>query len=171
VPVIRDALGAADPAARARSAANARAYLARVRALDAGIRDCFDAVPPAQRKLVTDHDAFGLFARRYGIAVIGAVIPSQTTQAQASARDTARLTALIRREQVRAVFPETSVNARLARAIAEATGATARYVLYGDTLGPAGSSGATYLTMERANADAMVRGFTGGTRGCAISGI
>jgi ABC-type Zn uptake system ZnuABC Zn-binding protein ZnuA len=171
VPVIRDALSAADPAARETYARNARAYLARVRSLDAGIAACFAEVPAAQRKLVTDHDAFGLFARRYGIEVIGAVIPSQTTQAQASARDTARLTALIRRERVRAVFPETSVNARLARAIAGATGATARYVLYGDTLGPPGSSGATYLTMERANADAMVRGFTGGARGCAISGI
>jgi hypothetical protein len=43
-------------------------------------------------------------------------------------------------------------------------------VLYGDTLGPAGSRGATYLGMEAANADAMVRGFTGGVRGCALRG-
>src|SRR5205823_4263580 len=117
-------------------------------------------------KLVTDHDAFGYFARRYGIDVVGAVIPSQTTQAQPSARDTARLVALIRREHVRAVFPESSVNARLARAIARETGARADLVLYGDTLGPAGSPGATYLAMERANADAMVRGMTGGRRRC-----
>ena len=48
-------------------------------------------VPPAQRKLVTDHDAFGYFAHRYGITVVGAVIPSQTTQAQPSAGDVARL--------------------------------------------------------------------------------
>ena len=45
------------------------------------------SVPPARRKLVTDHDAFGYFARRYGIEVVGAVIPSQTTQAQPSAKD------------------------------------------------------------------------------------
>jgi hypothetical protein len=44
-------------------------------------------------------------------------------------------------------------------------------VLYGDTLGPDDSSGATYLQMERFNADAMVRGFTGGARGCTIRGI
>jgi hypothetical protein len=43
--------------------------------------------------------------------------------------------------------------------------------LYGDTLGPKGSSGATYLTMERANADAMIRGFTAGAQSCTIPGI
>ena len=68
----------------------------------------------------------------------------------------------MRRERVRAVFPESSVNARLAQTIARATGATARYKLYGDTLAP----GQTYLQTERANADAMMRGFTGGRQGC-----
>jgi len=55
---------------------------------------------------VTDHDAFGYFADRYGIQVVGAVIPSQTTQAQPSAGEIAHLIALIRREHVKAVFPE-----------------------------------------------------------------
>ena len=68
-------------------------------------------MPAAQRKLVSDHDAFGYFAHRYGIAIVGAVIPSQTTQAQASAADVAKLVRLIRREHVRAVFPESSLSA------------------------------------------------------------
>ena len=54
----------------------------------------------------------------------------------------------------------------MAEAIASQTGASADYTLYGDTLGPQGSPGATYLGMEAANADAMVRGFTGGRLGC-----
>ena len=69
------------------------------------------------------------------------------------------------------MFPESSLNPKLAQAIARQTGATAHHTLYGDTLGPAGSDGATYLSMERANADAMVRGFTGGRRGCPIPGL
>jgi ABC-type Zn uptake system ZnuABC Zn-binding protein ZnuA/ABC-type Mn2+/Zn2+ transport system permease subunit len=168
---IRDALTKANPDAAGVYARNARAYLARLRALDRGIARCMATVPRAARKLVTDHDAFGYFAHRYGIEVVGAVIPSQTTLAQPSARDVARLSALIEREHVRAVFPERSVNANLARAIARQTGATSDLTLYGDTLGPAGSNGATYLTMEEANADAMVRGFTGGARGCRIAGL
>ena len=91
VRAIRDALVAADPAAATTYRAHASAYLGRLRALDAGIRSCFQRVPAAQRKLVSDHDAFGYFAHRYGIAIVGAVIPSQTTQAQASAADVAKL--------------------------------------------------------------------------------
>jgi ABC-type Zn uptake system ZnuABC Zn-binding protein ZnuA len=171
IPVIRDALIHANPAAKATYTANAAAYLRKVRLLDAGIARCFATVPAAQRKLVTDHDAFNYFAHRYGITVIGAVIPSQTTQAQPSAGDVAQLVTTIKHEHVKAVFPETSINQKLAKAIANETGASAAYTLYGDTLGPDGSPGASYLTMEQANADAMVRGFTAGRRGCTIPGI
>jgi len=168
---IRDALAKANPDARPVYTRNADAYLARLRALDRGIAACLGRVPDAQRKLVTDHDAFNYFARRYGITVVGAVIPSQTTQAQPSAKDVAALTKLIRREGVEAVFPESSINPKLARAIADQTGATSDLTLYGDTLGPKGSSGATYLSMEQANADAMARGFTGGAQRCTIAGL
>jgi ABC-type Zn uptake system ZnuABC Zn-binding protein ZnuA/ABC-type Mn2+/Zn2+ transport system permease subunit len=167
---IRDALVAADPRAAGTFRANAATYLARLRALDAGIRACLAGVPAAQRKLVSDHDAFGYFAHRYGIDVVGAVIPSQTTQAQASAKDIAALIRLVRRERVRAIFPESSLSTKLAHQIARESGARADDTLYGDTLGPKGSAGATYLSMEQANANALTRGFTGGARGCRISG-
>jgi ABC-type Zn uptake system ZnuABC Zn-binding protein ZnuA len=163
---IADALAAADKGHAADYRARAKAYDAKLAALDARIARCIATIPPAQRKLVTDHDAFNYFARRYGLQVVGAVIPSQTTQAQASAGDVAALVRTIRREHVRAVFPEESVNGRLARTIARQSGASASLKLYGDTLGPAGSRGATYLTMEQANADAIVRGLSGGARGC-----
>lgn len=159
-------LEAVDPAHRREFERNARAYLAKLHSLDAAIARCVDSVPPARRKLVTDHDAFGYFAKRYGIDVVGTVIPSQTTQAQPSAKDLAALIGLIEREHVRAVFPEAAVSSKVAEQIARQTGASADYTLYGDTLGPTGSAGATYVGMERANADAMVRGFTGGRRGC-----
>jgi ABC-type Zn uptake system ZnuABC Zn-binding protein ZnuA len=171
VKTIRDALRRANPSAKAAYERHAAAYSAKLERLDAGIRGCFASVPISQRKLVTDHDAFNYFAKRYHIDVIGAVIPSQTTQAQASAGAVAHLSALIGREHVKAVFPESSINPKLARAIARQTGASADYTLYGDTLGPGGSSGATYLTMEQANADQMVRGFTGGKRGCRLGGL
>jgi len=166
IPVIRDALSRANPSVASVYARNARAYLEQIRRLDAGIAACMRHVPAAQRKLVTDHDAFGYFARRYGIDVVGAVIPSQTTAAQPSAGDVAQLTDTIRRERVLAVFPEHSLSRKLAQAIARETGASSAYTLYGDTLGPADSDGATYLAMERHNADAMVQGFSGGGERC-----
>src|SRR5919204_1742049 len=166
VRAIRDTLAAADPIHRAAYARRAAAYLRRLHALDTHLGACFARLPRTERKLVTDHDAFGYFAHRYGLDVVGAVIPSQTTQAQPSAGATARLIRLIRREHVRAVFPESSVNRRLADTIARETGATSHSTLYGDTLGPAGSAGATYLGMEQANADAVVRGLSGGRLRC-----
>jgi zinc/manganese transport system substrate-binding protein len=162
VTAIRDALAATDRKHAKLFARNASAYEARLRALDRRIATCFAQVPSSRRKLVTDHDAFGYFAARYGIRVVGAVIPSQTTQSQPSAGATAALIRLIRREHVRAIFSESSINPRLAQTVGRETGASSSYTLYGDTLGP----GQTYLQMERANANAMVRGFTGGAKGC-----
>src|SRR4029077_7712844 len=114
-------LAAADPGHRRLFERNARAYLAKLRPLAAGPAACSDRVPAAKRKLVTDHDAFGYFARRYGIDVVGAVIPSQTTQAQPSAKDVAALIGVIEREGVSAVFPESSLSPKVAEAIARQT--------------------------------------------------
>ncbi len=162
VIAIRNALARAIPGEAGTFRRNATAYFQRLRTLDHGIAACFSRLPAEKRKLVTNHDAFAYFAHRYHVRVVGAVIPSTTTEAQPSAGETAKLIALVRREHVRAIFPESSINPRLARTVARATGATANYTLYGDTLGP----GQTYLEMERANADAIMRGFTGGSRGC-----
>jgi zinc/manganese transport system substrate-binding protein len=163
---IRAALVEAAPGAAEAVEGREADYLAALRDLDTTIAGCVDRVPREQRKLVTDHDALGYFAARYDIDVVGAAIPARTTVAQPSAGELADLVDTIEREHVRAVFPESSVNSRVAETLARDTGATARYELYGDTLGPAGSSGDTYLKMELANADAMVQGFTGGTSRC-----
>lgn len=168
---IRETLDRADPRGAPVYQARATSYLTKLGVLDKGIQACLATIPRGERTLVTDHDAFAYFAKRYGIAVVGAVIPSQSTQAQPSAADVKRLIGLIRARRVRAIFPESSLNARLAQAIARETGARVGAPLYGDTLGPKGSRGAGYLAMEQANADAMARGFSGGRVGCAIPGI
>ncbi|HKO37475.1 MAG TPA: zinc ABC transporter substrate-binding protein [Solirubrobacterales bacterium] len=169
VAEIERTLAQADPSRKREFASNAAAYEKQLRALDAGIAACIETIPPADRKLVTDHDAFNYFANRYGIEVVGAVIPSQTTQAQPSAKELSELADTIEAEGVKAIFPESSLSSKVAGAIAEQTGVSAEYTLYGDTLGPADSDGATYPQMEEANADAVVRGLTGGARGCNLS--
>jgi ABC-type Zn uptake system ZnuABC Zn-binding protein ZnuA len=168
---IANRLSQLEPRDEARFQANASAYLAKLETLDAGITKCMDTIPARERKLVTDHDAFPYFANRYGIQVVGAVIPSQTTQAQPNAQDLSNLADLVRNEHVKAIFPESSLSPKLAETIASETGASSDYTLYGDTLGPADSTGDTYLHMEEANADQMVKGFTGGQGGCTIGGL
>jgi ABC-type Zn uptake system ZnuABC Zn-binding protein ZnuA len=168
VEAIGAALGEADPAQAGMYAANARRSVRRLRALDAAVRDCIAQIPPAERTLVTTHDALGYYARRYGLRVVGTVIPSLSTQAQASAGDLAELVDTIRRERVRAIFAESSVNASVEDAIAQETGARVGRPLWADALGPAGSSGATYEGAVRANTAAIVEGLTGGAKTCSF---
>ncbi len=168
VTKIREALIAADAEGRDAYTANAGAYLERLRALDTAIQTCIDAVPEQDRKLVTDHDALGYYAERYGIEVIGTVIPALSTQAQASAGEVARLARTIRREHVETVFAESSVNRKLAEAIARDSGAKVGPNLYADTLGPEGSPGETYVGSLKANTRAIVAGFTGGKQRCRL---
>ena len=168
VEAIRDALTEADPDGRAAYAANADTYLAKLRELDRAVAACMNDIPRAERKLVTTHDALGYYARRYDIEVIGTVIPSLSTQGQPSAGETAKLIDTIKRERVRAIFAESSVNAKVEQAIARETGAKIGKPLWADTLGPTGSDGATYLESIAANTHALVAGFTGGARSCEL---
>ncbi len=116
---IRDALVAADPAGAATYRANAARSISKLKALDTAVATCMARVPAARRKLVTTHDALGYYAARYGIEVVGAVIPSLSTKGQPSAGETAALVQTIRAQGVRAIFAESSVNPKLERAIAK----------------------------------------------------
>jgi ABC-type Zn uptake system ZnuABC Zn-binding protein ZnuA len=133
-----------------------------MRALDGRLRRRIAAVPPAQRLMVTDHDAFGYLAARYGIRVVGTLVPSLSSAAEPSARELTRLAATIRREGVRTIFTERSVDPRLARAVAAETGARVEAGLYGDSLGPPDSPGATYEGMMEADMARIVAGMRAG---------
>jgi substrate-binding protein of zinc uptake complex component A len=121
VAAIRDALTRSNPDAKDVYARNATHTLAKLRALDHGIAACFRRIPTNQRKLVTTTTPSTTSPplRHPGL---GAVIPSQTTQAPPAARDIARLTQTICHQHVKAIFPESSINPKLAQAIANQTG-------------------------------------------------
>jgi zinc/manganese transport system substrate-binding protein len=166
VESIRDALAEADPGGRRAYERNARAYIAELRALDEEIERCMQRVPPSKRKLVTTHDSLGYFAARYDVEVIGAVIPSLSTQAQPSAKDVEALVEQIEDEGVEAIFPEAAVSQRLERAISRESGAEVGRELWTDTLGDEGSRVATYVDAMRANAGALAEGMSGGRVSC-----
>ncbi|ADV68124.1 metal ABC transporter solute-binding protein, Zn/Mn family [Deinococcus maricopensis] len=154
---VRDALIQADPAGRATYTNNAQKHLKALQAADAYAKATFAKLPAAKRQLVTNHDALGYFAARYGFRVIGQVIPGLGTERDPSARETATLITAIRKAGVRAIFTENTVNARLAQAIARDTGARIAPPLYTDALGPAGSAGDTFLRAFRSNVDTIYR--------------
>jgi ABC-type Zn uptake system ZnuABC Zn-binding protein ZnuA len=166
VEAIRARLSKLDPGGRSAYRRNAERIERELRELDGRIEACVKRVPRAKRRIVTTHDALGYFARRYGIRVVGAVIPSLSTQAQASAGDVQGLVDQIRSEHVEAVFPESSVNPDIERAIAREAGARIGDPLYADSLGAHGTPGETYAGALAADARALVRGMSGGRVDC-----
>ena len=159
VEAIRDALDGTGGAGS--YSANATLYLQRLERLDASIERCVERVAPEDRKVVTNHDALERFADRYGIEVIGTVIPSRSTQAQSSAGEVAELVRAIRRSGVTAVFSEAAVNRDVGRAIAEEAGVRVGEPLHVDSLGDLG-----YLAATARNAEALVDGMSGGKVRC-----
>ena len=166
VAVIRDALIEADPGGRRAYARNAAAYARRLRSLDRAVERCIRRLPPESRRLVTTHDALGHYADRYGIEVIGALIPSRSTEAQASAGDTAKLVRQIRAQDVKAIFPESALNPKLEQAVSRDAGIAVGDPLWADTLGPEGSAGGTYVGSIAANTAAIAKGLSGGEVRC-----
>jgi ABC-type Zn uptake system ZnuABC Zn-binding protein ZnuA len=170
VAAIEGALVEADPDGAATYRRNAQRYTAELERLDAAVADCIDQIPPAQRKLVTTHDALGYYADRYGLDVVGAVIPSLSTQAQASAGEVTDLVQTIKRERVRAIFAESSVNPKLEQVVADESGAVIGDALWADSLGPEGSGAETYAGSIAANTRAIVAGLSGGAASCSLPG-
>ena len=152
------ALSALDPAHADSYRANAEAYKAQLEELDNYIAAQVARIPEANRKLVTDHEALGYFARRYGFEVVGAVIPNITTSAEPSAAELAELVETIRTEQVRAIFVSTSVSDELARTVVEEVGYEVQILYLYHELGEQGSGAETYLGMMRTDIDTIVAG-------------
>lgn len=151
-------LSTQDPAGRSRYRANLAGYLARLRALDTDLRARIARIPRATRVLVTNHDAFGYYARHFGFTV-DPVLPSFDTSAELSGRDIARVVDDIRRTGTRAVFSESALPDRAARTIGRQAGVrvvAGEDSLYGDSLGPPGSPASTYLSMEEHNTQVIV---------------
>ncbi len=140
-------------------ASRAVTYTKQLKALDAYIQEQVDRIPLQNRKLVTNHEALGYFARRYGFEVLGAVYIGASTLSEPTAGDMAQLLDLIKAEGVRAIFVETTASDKLAQAIAKEAGyEIAVYTLYTGSLGEPGSGADSYIGMMRANIDTIVAG-------------
>jgi zinc/manganese transport system substrate-binding protein len=146
---IRDALTQADPDGKASYEENAAKYLSKLDELEAEVRAAIARIPAGNRRIITNHDAFGYFAKAYGLQFIAP--QGVSTEAEASANDVARIIRQIRARKVPAVFLENVTNPRLMEQIAKESGAKIGSKLYSDALSePSGPAG-TYLDMIRHN--------------------
>ncbi len=149
VAAIRDALVAADPTGKADYESNADAYLAELTALDADLRAAIGRIPADRRRAITSHEAFAYFEKAYGLDFVSP--QGVSTEAEASAKDVARIIRQMKAQKIPAVFLENVTNPRLIEQIARETGAKVGGRLYSDALsGPAGPAG-TYIAMMKHN--------------------
>ena len=154
VQVIADALSRVDPAGAETYARQAQALVERLRALDAWIAREVARVPPERRRLVTTHDAYRYFGRRYGFEVLDTVW-GISTEEEPSAHRLARLFVRLRERGVPA-FVETTINPQIMEEIAAQAGVAIGGKLYADALGPPGSGAETYEGMMRHNVRVIV---------------
>jgi len=146
---IRDALITADPADAETLRVTAQTYLAKLDALDREVRQAVARIPQSRRKVISAHDAFGYFAKAYGIEFIA---PSGvSTDSEASARDVAAIISQIRAFKIPAVFLENVSDPRLMQRIAAETGARIGGTLYTDSLTGENGAAPTYIDMVRHN--------------------
>ena len=147
---IAQALAKADPAGQGVYQANAARTKQAIVALDGELKTALNSIAKERRRVVTTHDAFGYFARAYGIAFISPV--GVNTDAEPSAADVGRIIKQIRREKIPAVFMESISDPRLLERIRQESGARIGGVLYSDSLSKADGPAPTYLEMMRHNA-------------------
>lgn len=150
---IRKALAEADAAGAEAYAERARAYAGALDQLDAEIRDGLATIPPARRRVITTHDAFGYYSKAYGIAFVAP--QGVSTETEASARDVARIIRQIKAERIPAVFLENMSDPRLMQQIARESGARIGAPLFSDSLSDSDGPAPTYLAMMRNNLRAL----------------
>jgi zinc/manganese transport system substrate-binding protein len=154
---IRDGLIQVDPNGAQIYKINADRYIAQLNELDRWIVEQVNTIPAERRLLVTNHEAVGYFAERYGFKVVGAVIPSMSTEAGTSAKEMAALIEQIKATGAPAIFLDKVENPKLANQIAAETNVKVVNDLYLESL-TKGAPAATYIDMMKHNITRIVDG-------------
>ena len=136
VPTIVKGLSEVDPGSAELYEKNGNALVARLGELHQWCKDTAAELPENQRILVTSHDAYNYFGRAYGFKVIG--LQGVSTVSEAALADMANLVDFIKKQNVKAIFVETSVNPAAIRRVAEDAGVKVGGELYSDAMGNPG---------------------------------
>jgi zinc/manganese transport system substrate-binding protein len=154
VPLIAEGLKGVDglPVDAAQIDECAQAYVEELSALSAELDEQFAGLDESQRQLVTNHEALGYLADRFGFEVVGTVIPSTSSLGESNARDLEELVSTMQELGVTRIYGEVTGSEEVSAALAEQVGGDVQIVaLYTESLGEQGSGAETYLDMMRTN--------------------
>ena len=157
---IRVALAAAKPDAAKEFEQRATAYSRELDLLDQSIRERLKAIPVAQRRIITSHDAFGYFAAAYNVKFYP--LQGLSTGSEPSAADVVRIIDQIKKNKVTAIFVENISDSRVLERLTKESGARIGGTLYADALSEPGTAVDTYLKMIEHNATTIIKGLSPG---------
>jgi ABC-type Zn uptake system ZnuABC Zn-binding protein ZnuA len=152
---IRDGLIAVDPEGAAKYSANADLYIARLKELDAWIVEQVNTIPAERRLLITNHEALGYFADRYGFEIVDTILPSFSSEASASAWEIAAAVEAVKSSGAPVIFLDEVENADLADQIAAETAVKIVDDLHLESLTDGPPAG-TYIDMMKHNVSRIV---------------
>ena len=151
---IKNALINLDPKNEHAYTKNHDVYRAKLIDLDNYIMNRIQEIPAGKRMLITSHDAFKYYGKRYGLqleAIVGI-----STEAQAQTSDIIRITKAIKESNVPAIFVESTINPKLIEQIASDNNVLIGGKLYADSIGLENSEAPSYYDMLKHNTDVIV---------------
>ena len=152
-------LAKVDPSGAAFYQTNLESYLLELQALDTWTQAQFAAIPPASRKVITSHDAFGYLGAQYRITFLAP--QGMSTDGEPSAKQVAQLIRQIQREKIKAVFVENMSSPRLLAQLSKDAGVKAGPALYADALSGPDGPASSYLQLMRHNIAQLAAGMRG----------
>lgn len=156
---IANALKKVDPDNAETYEANFKKYDASLAELDTYVMNKVKEIPKDKRRLITSHDAFKYYGKRYGIELDA--IQGISTDSEVQTSDIKRVAYTINRYKVPAVFVESTINPKLLSQIAQDNDVKIGGSLYADSLGEKDGPAGTYVDMIRHNTNTIVNGLTG----------
>ncbi|WP_225365480.1 metal ABC transporter substrate-binding protein [Serratia rubidaea] len=154
---IRQALVKHDPANAQVYNRNAKAYSAKIAALDAPLRERLARIPAAQRWLVTSEGAFSYLAKDYQLKEI--YLWPINADEQGTPQQVRRVIDAVRNHHIPVVFSESTISDKPAKQVAKETGAQYGGVLYVDSLSAAGGPVPTYIDLLNVTVQTIAKGF------------
>ena len=156
---IKDALVELAPEHKETFEFNYGVYKKQIEDLDQYIVDQVEKIPASQRILITSHDAFQYYGRKYGIRL--EAILGTSTDAEVQTSDIMRLNKVIQSSKVPAVFIESTINPKLLEQLAKDNEIRVGGQLYADSIGDKDSPAPSYIDMLKYNTDVIVKALSG----------
>lgn len=116
-------------------------------------------IPDDKRILITTHDAFSYYGRRYGLQL--EAMMGISTESDSKTDDILRVSDIIKKYRIPAVFIESTINPKLLQQIAYDNGAAIGGELFADSIGDPDSEAPTYIDMLRHNSEIIVAALSG----------